>query len=80
MFAHPPLKGRVVNYYGREHDFMLEMLYSLKAVCGKSIRVTSGSLRVKKLYKTHTSMRINEDDCRIIVTSFSQPDVNEEVL
>jgi hypothetical protein len=27
-------RGRVVNVYGYQHDFLLEVLYSLKACCG----------------------------------------------
>lgn len=43
--------GTVLNLYGDEVEFMFEVIYSMKAACGLSMRVTEGSLKIQKVYK-----------------------------
>ncbi|CAD8158771.1 unnamed protein product [Paramecium pentaurelia] len=73
-------KGRIINLFGEQHDFILEVIYSLKAFCGQSINYTQGSLKKKKNYKCTNSYKINEMQCSIMLTTLSENDLNQEVI
>jgi len=43
--------GTVVNIFGDHHQFIFEVLYSIKSGCGLAMRVTEGTLRILRQYK-----------------------------
>ncbi|CAD8145566.1 unnamed protein product [Paramecium octaurelia] len=73
-------KGRIINLFGEQHDFVLEVLYSLKAFCGQAINYTQGSLKKKKNYKCTNSYKINEMQCTIMLATLSENDLNQDVI
>ncbi|CAD8058177.1 unnamed protein product [Paramecium primaurelia] len=73
--------GNVINIYGEQHEFMFEILQSLKALSGLAIRTADATLRVQKSFKQGSvDSRTKEDVCKVIISTLSQHDVNQEIL